>query len=406
MMRELVEEKITQLLGKNAALLFSKLADSPAKLNKVREYLLHVEKSFFGIKKSAYADDSTALTQYLKTKIFSAEKKIIKLIDFGDPHTVEGLSRTAFALQKEIPPEESIGFFLKDETIITLLEDLPPSSLLNHYNMETCEVLFSLISPRNALALTRHTENDDWQYSYHKKLQSLAPESFEERQIAHFVVDSASINSLFKKNNHAIKPWRLSHNKETGTVLFFTVTPNDHPSTPYLLQTSVFNHYYEEIRFASGFFDLCSNDPRTFGERVSTLIQNNRRSFDFLTDKNVFDETLYWDKALERMTSSLLQESLALFRDTSSIGTTEEGKIISLNLVDVLWDLNLQNKNLGYFSKPESSFTYHFKESFFTDLVYLLSTLYKEEIIQILKKNLDSNDTTLLKLFISPQGLT
>jgi hypothetical protein len=282
--------------------------------------------------------------------------------------------------------------------------NIPPTALLEHYNILDVTTLSEEIEPEFILAITRHSENHPWQTKYQELLKNLTPADFEERKITTYAVDTHFIEPLFNKNKHHIKPWRLSHSKESGVVMIFTLKREDEMKTPCLLQIAVFLHYMYEVMYASHFFKSTTVDVDFFGTKVSKFIKGNEKGFSFLTDKNTYSETLYWDLAIKKLIEKWCPVQLQAFKNSSIITDTKPIPIYSLNIVDMLWNINLSNVAGEYFQNENLNFTYHFMQSLWSKIIYTASPHSKEKIHEILIQNLEKNDDTITKLLLQKEN--
>lgn len=394
-MGQLLNNKITGLIGADA---ISTLQNCTTSIEKIQP-LFDACASDFAAIQSLASLKNTSTDNFLEDAVVRAEKEITSTYKFGDQSTLSGLTETAYMLLEEGIGDIQRGTFLKNTKIIEFLIAHPPVNLLEHYGEDSSETLIEVMDPKSILALTRHSESKEWQHHFHKLVETVSSHDFEERDIHVCAVDSASVYSLFKRNKHHIKPWRLSHNKEAGVITLFTITEEEQIPTPHLLQAAVFLHYLFEIRYASQFFVQHTNED-SIGKRIAALIRNDRKSFSFLTDKNVYDETRYWDHAIESLTTKICPESLGVFRATAAVGGIEVQRLVSCNLVDALWNMNISKASSSYFGSPVDYFDYHFKQSLWCNLVRSTSGCAEEQYTRVLISNLEKDDEYLTHQFM------
>lgn len=362
--------------------------------------LVEVEKNFKSVCEEAFELNLTPRI-LMEGKLIKAERYIDEINNFGDPHTVSGVSQTASILLEKSFATIPAGYFLKTEAIITLLRKNPPLALLSHYKLADIQALCEQIKPEFILAITRHSESSEWQNKYQELLQEVTSDFFEKREIMTYAINTSFIKPLFKENKHQIKPWRLSHSKEVGVIILFTMEKGDESRTPHLLQTAVFLHYVEEILEASKFFEKTVSE--ILGVNIARLIANNRKPFPFLTDKNIYDETLYWNRALQRIINIWCPGDLTSFKHTNATAGFIDNKLISCNFVDILWNLNIQKTSGAYFRSPTDNYIYHFKQSLWLEIISQCSPLLPHHINELITKNLEKDNDTLTRLILKNQ---
>ena len=105
----------------------------------------------------------------------------------------------------------------------------------------------------------------------------------------------------------------------------------------------------------------------------------------FLTDGNAHDETLYWQKAVEHLTGYVdLDEEITSTHFRSA--AREQDKLVSLNLIDVLWNMN----NIY----PDSNTMYHLQQELWYGLLEHLSPTEKFE--EVVKESLILDNVSFL----------
>lgn len=384
-----LETTCRETLGK---VFFNFLQDYKISQNNILSIIQDIKADINQLQKNL-SSDSVSLMQNLQNKLIRADKKLAQMDIFGSPFSLTGTQQTASILLKQSFEEIPSGLFLKKTKIIELLKQHPPTSLTEHYEADSVETLLETMAPECIIALSRHSETSIWQKEYQSLLEGLKYSDFENRDIQTYSIDTAFIKLLFQKNNHHVKPWRLSHSKEAGVILIFTQEDTDTLLTPYLLQIAVFLHYIYEVSYASFFFQY--NDTEKIGKRVAQLIKGHKPAFPFLQDKNVYTETLYWDLALETLIKKWCPEDLKDFEYTSM--AIDPSKKSSLNMIDMLWDMNLPSDSDNYFNQNKPTYTYHAAQSTWTQIIYSASMLSKEKINSLLVKTLHKDDHAITK---------
>ncbi len=258
--------------------------------------------------------------------------------------------------------------FLSDCKIREILTTHPPKILKKHLSINP---ELNSLSPRGQLSLTRFSENYDWQRKYHKILARTTFSDYEARLPECINIDANSFSELTRHSGQAIKPWGVSHSKETGIIIIFE---NFSPQilTPNFLMFSVFLHYIFEVHHFSSFIQ--ENSHLKTGQVVKNILRNREPMLPFITDGNAHDETLYWRKAIKKIPDYTNLNDKILGACTQSC-TIKEGFVRSLNIIDILWNIN----NIY----PESNTIYHLQqEIWYCLLKYIDSTGHFEDTVK------------------------
>lgn len=318
----------------------------------------------------------------------------------------DSLLKFGIALLGSIPNNTPNTKYLSDEAIAKLLHANPPHSLLKLYEVTDVEALSQKLSWRMILASTRHTEDDAWQYAYLALLGACTSDDFENREIAIQVIDTNHYAEALHNANRTLKPWRMSHSKEAGVITFFTADKDTPFVAPLLTRIAVFLHYYYEVTCAGAFVaeNISKEGAQPIGTRLVAIIHNHRDSFAHFTTPNVYDENLYWKHALTVFDDIFHIPSFNFFKDTASLGgkCTETDELLSLNMIDVLWDSSLSDTDIeAYFGNDSKRFLYHMQESLWYDMLQNLLDISPDNMEKLVKQSLDIGDITFTKTLIA-----
>lgn len=221
--------------------------------------------------------------------------------------------------------------FLSDSKIKQILEKHPP---LNLQALCLKNKALQDLSPREKLSLTRFTESNDWKKSYKDILTKTDKSDFEAEFPICMEVDTAYLEEFV--DVRTMKPWMVSHAKETGVIVLFTgSTPSC--KTPHLLQLAVFLHYVFEVHNFS--LAIQNTHPSLTGLTIEAVLKNRAPHFPFLTDGNAHDETLYWRQAITEL-CHLTELNYDFLESVGSQLIVTDGDVCSLHLVDMLWEMN------------------------------------------------------------------
>lgn len=337
---------------------------------------------------------ASEMDRYAQDALTAAETELTDECPVDGTETMPDLLRSAELCLAPYHDDKNDGRFLKESVAADMLAALPPTELLRYATVGAARGSGMRFAPRQALALTRHTESTAWNGAYARLLSQCRPHDFEYRAIEPLVLDADEIMPAFTTHGHHIKPWLLSHSKETGIIIFFSRPKRLAPiPTPRLLRLAVALHYVHEIRFASRFFErIAQGDPETFGRRVANLVLGHRQPLSFLTDKNAYDETLYWDLALDDLFASRSGHAWRQLDLPRSAGGTIDGSPRSLHPVDLIWNACIPTS-----SGPH---LYHYKQSLWTEMVYAESLCTRERLTDLLMRRLDASDEALTEALL------
>jgi hypothetical protein len=325
---------------------------------------------------------SKRVKNYVNKKINVYEK--IFYIENSLPETFN-LSNRLDTFNKLILEDVKMNstFFLSDYAIDELLKKHPPNEL-NH--LVIGNNLEKKISNRTKLALTRLTEDKSWQQKYHELLSKTTNKHYTKIKPTCIEVDISIFKNLIVKNGHCIKPWGMSHNKETGVILVFKKI-NHSEKTPKLLSLAVFLHYLYEVYFFSLFLNRHSTKKK--GKLAEKIIRKKDLQLSFLTDGNAHDETLYWRKAICHLEKILPSGNWEFFKKNTEKLIFENDGFSSAHFVDLLWDINS--------IYPNTKNLYHLQQEIWLLLEENLSKMGTDKFETFVENSLIMDNMTFLK---------
>jgi L-glutamine-phosphate cytidylyltransferase len=299
-------------------------------------------------------------------------------------------------------PQDDEALVITRETAARLLEQLPPVNLMEALGHPTIATLLDREDPLDVVAMCRTTENEAWQARYKRLLAELTLKDFEVRPIRYFVADAAVYRPAFVSSKQAPKLWRISHNKETGTITCLTLDDLERFRAPLLLYVLVFLHYFFETSYASRFYRHAARaDAERLGEQVVASIYSHTSKLTFFYS-NVYSENLFWDRALRVFSDSFGSEDLELLARLVNCGeyvpsSGAQDVIVSLNIIDHVWNLNFLGHGVGVdtFEHDTIYFLYHFRGALWQAIVNELTGVTPAEMEALIVSNLATGDTSL-----------
>jgi|GEM_PF-5582533 len=265
--------------------------------------------------------------------------------------------------------ESKISHNLNSANIESFLTDLLPKKEVLLLNDEAVALLLTnnptikldlilpdtILTKRHKIALARFTEDKHWQTKYKQELAATTRANYSKRTVEMFSIDAAVLKSLTEYGVGAAKPWNMSHNKETGTILIFN--SDGHTETPHLLRTAIFLHYFYEIFYFASYIEKTPGE--NIGNSVVQVIAEKKRHFAFLADGNAHDETLYWRKSVSHLIEANIINSVIWSDLLISRGVTASKQ--SGNFIDLLWNINRIDSKTNH--------TYHLQQECWLQLL-------------------------------------
>jgi len=321
--------------------------------------------------------------------------------------TPEGLADMMADLISHCPVDLRSGFCLTDDAAAALLHRHPPRMMMDALGHASIQDLLRHEQPRAALALTRTTEDPEWQVAYKNLLSQATADDFEERDLEYLAVNSERYRAAFVNSKQPAKLWRITHSKETGLVAALTPDPGVSLRAPLLQYALVFVHYFFETAFASSYYrQVAGKAGDTVGREVVNTINTHREKLTFFYS-NLYSENLFWDRALDLFAEVFPGQEIEWFRRTRARGeyclsTGVQNIVVSLNLIDHLWNLNfLSHASLEAFQHDTIYFLYHFRGALWQEVVTEIAGLGAERE-SIIVEHLGLGDAALTRRLLEP----
>ena len=313
----------------------------------------------------------------------------------------DGLRDTLADVFHMCPPETD-ALVITRGAATRLLERLPPGNLMTALGHRSLESLLGREDPLDVVAMCRTTEDEAWQRRYKRLLAALTVSDFELRPIRYYVADAAAYRPAFVSSKQAPKLWRISHNKETGTITCLTLDDVERFRAPLLLYVLVFIHYFFETSYASRYYrQVAHADGERLGEQVVGSIYSHTSKLTFFYS-NVYSENLFWEQALRVFSQSFRSEDIQLLAGLVDCGeyvpsSGAQDVIVSLNIIDHVWNLNFLGHGVGVdtFEHDTIYFLYHFRGALWQALVNELTGFTSAEVEALIVSNLATGDTVL-----------
>jgi hypothetical protein len=349
-----------------------------------------------------------AVNDVLADKVLAIERSLARTPAWQPLHTAEGMAEAAHRVFASCPKERKRGMYLTERSAGRILNAHLPVRVEGFARAHGRKMTDD---PLSLLALTRHTESKQWQEGYLDILRRVDADDFEERDFRHCIYDSSVYGDLLSLSGPCQKPWRISHNKETGIINFFTLDENHGLSAPLLQMVAVSMHYFFEVTSAGSFFRrIASEYPSELGLRVSRAITTNTEQLAHFRP-NVYSEHVFWDEAMELFTRTFSSPEISFFADAFYTGdelTSGSPSIASLNVIDVLWNVNLLDRHGSkeYFGQELSPFLYHFRDAIWYDILRELAGYSPADMRDFVMNSLDMGDLGLTKTVVEQRVRT
>ena len=321
--------------------------------------------------------------------------------------TTDGLTTMTRHIASLCPAEMLDGHCLTETAAAALLESHPPVTMIEALGYKSTAELLRRDGPLPALALTRATEEPDWQVRYKQLLASRTADDFEPRTIQFLPVDAARYQRAFMNSKQPRKLWRATHSKEAGIVACLTQDSATALRTPLLQYALVAMHYFFETAYASKHYELVSaRDPQNLGRAVVDSIDSHREKLTFFYS-NVYSENLFWERALELFAEAFPGPEIDWFRAASPRGeyclsTGVQNIIVSLNVVDHLWNMNfLGHAGMDSFQHDAIYFLYHFRGALWQEVFSTLTDTASPDMETLIVENLGVGDATLTERLLA-----
>jgi choline kinase len=310
----------------------------------------------------------------LQSQVDSIDRTMSSAFGCDSIADLDGLRSMTAHIASLCPQPLEIGFCLTEEAAADLLTAHPPVTMMEALGYGSARELVSREGAIPALSLTRATEEPDWQVRYKALLAERTAEDFAPRRIELLAVDAERFRRAFMSSKQPRKLWRATHAKETGTVVCLTHDDPERLRTPLLQYVLVAMHYFFETAYASQHYrDAAASDPDNLGREVVNTIESHREKLTFFYS-NVYSENLFWERALELFARAFPGPAIEWFRGASARGeyclsTGVQNIVVSLNLVDHLWNMNLLgNAGMEAFQHDTIYFLYHFRGALWQEI--------------------------------------
>lgn len=321
----------------------------------------------------------SAIDNALRGKIVNIERNLEQHFKGRSMYTISGVRsmlEEIFSASRTECPE---GIFLSDDAAQRILEAHPPVRLLSLLTTNSINGGSVTFSPREILGLTRQSESTEWQETYYKILTEEPAESFVPGTPLIVVIDPTTSEEPFTHPEQQLKPWNMTHIKESGVIVCFTMREEQQLKVPLLQYSSVFLHYLYETTCSGAYLAENKRSGALLGARITNVIKGDAHRFPFFS-ANTYSETIFWERALVQFGKLFPSDAFAFFADTTSCGGHAmhegdvEGTLVSLNIVDHIWNVSLSgtHETEQYFGSTIPDFLYHFQEVFwYTLFAYL-----------------------------------
>jgi len=390
--------------------LASQVQAVPGAEDRLRPVLLRNCEKFAGALRSLELSQVSPATIHraLEQRILEIEGQLRRRYDPGCLSSERQLSEVLDEVIEVCPQHVREGLVITRPAAVRLLEQLNPPALLGALGHASLAQLLREEDPLNVLAMCRTTEDDQWQAKYKQLLAGLTAEDFEERRVGFFVADIGRYRAAFLNSKHPPKLWRISHNKEAGIITVLTLDDSVQFKVPLLQYLLVFIHYYFEVAFASRFYrEAASRDGARLGQEIVDSIYSHTRKLTFFYS-NVYSENLFWDRAVEVFAGAFDSPEVRFFAGCTECGeyvpsAGAQDVIVSLNLVDHIWNLNFLGHGVGVdtFQHDTIYFLYHFRGALWQLIVNELTGLGRREMEDLIVQHMGIGDAALTRRLLT-----
>jgi len=263
-----VEEKMERITGKKGII---------EKIGKEMEEKINKRLRELGLKKESTAEE---VYQALIEKAKYNDKALFSHFREPELSSQTGCSTLINSVYELAKP--LIGFYLKKEKAIELLQLNPPKNIMASLGYGSdIEKMLSQEDPVEIFCALRFAEEPDWLNNvFFKAYKNLKKEDFEKREIEVRVLPERwrGIGQKFlgRKLHH------MSHLKELGVVFVIPISYLNPGETLYLFFMTL--HYLYEVDWHSKIFEMYSND-KDFAEKLISILEIKVTGFP-LPDEN------------------------------------------------------------------------------------------------------------------------
>lgn len=305
------------------------------------------------------------------------------------------------------------AWVLKHSVAKRLLKATPPRSVMKHLGYRSVDSMLKREPAAEIFGATRFMESAEWSLSFIAKYKKLQTHDFESRQIEIMQLDvkkwGTTGNEFVNKKRHGI-----THLKEFGIIIMLPMPVKSMPGITITLLPLLI-HYINEIRLYSAYFKLQQVRPDFSEIVVSTLhsdpanhavmagqnihwrvIQKYFGSQDGIRHPEIFEphvqpEDLSWRKAEEVLYH--IEPALKFWHDMDYVGTLQEGRPISFNLMDIA--ISYVN-NLPYSERA----VHHVRESLWNEIFmrYMGQRTLENQILRQLDNEMIEPEKLVMRL--------
>lgn len=342
----------------------------------------------------------------LMEKIKEDDLQFFKALNKPSFMLKEDVDRVLEKVKELIPPFE--GFFLKKEKAVEFLKKEPPQKVISYLGYKNVDELIDREDIFEIFAAMRLFEDPKWfNENFIQQYLILTPGDFEKRKIEIKALSQkwVGIAQTFLKKRYQ----NISHLKELGHIFVVPVELGILGEVTRIFSLAL--HYFYEVKFHSELFEKFAEEPRTFGENLSSIIkvevidkrlpETEKARFYILprylakydeNDWRLFEphispEAFYWVKA-ERTMADIDKVFKGVYADfnfwqnldwVGDFFKTALGLevLVSFNLVDAVMAL-IKEKEL-------EKYLYHHQESLWNKI--FIEYFGEEKLESVLKEN-------------------
>lgn len=381
-------KKLNQLLGANLGSVLNRISGHEEAV----DYFFKKNKELFDkkIKQLTKKYGSNNYNDLLRDQLYGIENRLADIFQNKSLYNHGDQKEILDFIFLHCPKDLKYGYYIKDLAAKKILISNPPQSLINFLQCQSVDELFEKMSALDIITISRYTEIPKWQEDYKNLLAKCTVDDFEERAINFVIFDYEKYKSILGNSSQPNKPWRLSHNKVTGNIMCFALNNQDIFKTPFIQCIAVFVHYYFETAYAGKYYTIIAkSDPNNLSRAVLCSFTNHDGKFDFF-GPNVYSETVYWQEAIKFLKNEFDIPELDFFTDTVYCADFNNNNLVSLNLIDQIWDANLEN----------GPFLYHFKEAAWKNIFQRSLKISDEVFSQEIINHLDMRDVDFTNYII------
>jgi len=298
------------------------------------------------------------------------------------------------------------GFFLKKEKFLELLEETPPTKIMETLGYSSVKELLANEDWKEVAAALRFIQGSQWINDVLlPKYENLSPADFEHREFEIISISSKWVKAA--KRFEEKKYHNVSHLKELGIIFIIPVSLNIPGEL--IRNVGLLFHYVNEVKFYSNVFYKIGGRPVDFPGNLMALLRGDVIDDQKLSlqgewlivqrylakdDENdwrlfvphVNPEAMHWEKA-EKMVVELgkkynsLEKDFSFWKSLDWVGdyfSTDTGMdvLVSFNLIDTSMALVKEKEMIKYL--------YHHQEALWNKILY---SYFGEKEVETMVKN-------------------